>query len=159
MYGAACTASTWITTPRWARMMAHQVGHRLNGADLVVGEHQRDEDRPVVDRGLELLGVDTAVAVDGQRHDLEAELLEVPQRVEHGVMLDGAGDESVAARLAGPGDALERKVDRLGATRREDDLARLGVERGRYPLMCLVQRRAGTATGPVDGRRDCRSPR
>ena len=60
------------------------------GADLVVGEHQRNEDGAVVDRRLEMLGIDAAVTVHGQRHDLEAELLQVAQRVQHGVVLHGA---------------------------------------------------------------------
>ena len=38
---------------------------------------------------VELVCVDAAVAVDGQNDDLEPELLQVAQRVQNGVMLDG----------------------------------------------------------------------
>ena len=99
------------------------LGDRLDRADLVVGEHDRDEDRLVVERRLELVRVDPAVAVDRQLDDLEPELLEVAQRVADRVVLDRRGHDPVAARLAGPRRALEREVVRLRAARREDDLA------------------------------------
>ncbi len=99
------------------------LGDRLDRADLVVGEHDRDQDRLVVERRLELVGVDPAVAVHRQLDDLEPELLEVAQRVADGVMLDRRRHDPVAAGLAGPGRALEREVVRLGAAGREDDLA------------------------------------
>ncbi len=66
------------------------LGDRLDRADLVVGEHHADQDRPVVDRRLELVGVDPAVAIDRQLDRLEAELLEVAQGVADGVVLDRA---------------------------------------------------------------------
>ena len=40
------------------------LGDRLDRADLVVGQHQADQDRLVGERGLELVGVDPAVPVD-----------------------------------------------------------------------------------------------
>ena len=60
-----------------------------------------------------------------------------------GVVLDRRGHDPVAARLAGPGRALEREVVRLGAAGREDDLAGLGVEARRDPLVGLVERGPG----------------
>ena len=75
---------------------------------------------------IELVRVDPAVAVDRQLDDLEAEPLEVAQRVADSVVLDGRGHDPMAARLAGPGRALEREVVGLGPARREDDLAGLG---------------------------------
>ena len=150
-YGAAWTASTWSRTPLWVADAPGDLGDRLDRADLVVGEHDRDEDRPVGDRRLELVGIDPAVAVDRQLDDLEAELLEVPQRVPDRVVLHGRRDDAVPARLAGPGGALEREVVRLGAARREDDLAGLGAEARRDADVRLVERRAGRA--PVDMRR------
>ena len=114
---------------------------RLDRADLVVGEHDRDEDRPVVERRLELVGIDPAVPVDRQLDDLEAELLEIAQRVPDGVMLDRRGHDPVAARLAGPRRALQREVVRLGAARREDDLATARVEARGDPFVGLVERR------------------
>ena len=115
------------------------LGDRLDAADLVVGEHDRDEDRPVGDRGVELVGVDAPVAVDRHLDDLEPEPLEVAQRVADRVVLDRRGDDPVAAGLAGPRGALDRKVVRLGPAGREDDLARLGVEAAGDPLVGLVE--------------------
>ena len=103
--------------------LADDLGDRLDRADLVVGEHDRDEDRLVVERRLELVGIDAPIAVDRQLDDLEPELLEIAQRVPDRVMLDRRGHDPVAARLARPGGALQRQVVRLGAARCEDDLA------------------------------------
>ena len=70
-------------------------------------------------------GIDPAVAVDRQLDDLEAELLEVAQRVADRVVLDGEVTIRWPRALPGPGRALERQVVRLGAAGREDDLAGL----------------------------------
>ena len=67
---------------------ARDLGDRLDGPDLVVGEHDRDQDRAVGERGVELVGVDPSVPIDRQLDDLEAELLEVAQRVTDRVVLD-----------------------------------------------------------------------
>src|SRR4029078_6746083 len=93
--------------------------------------------------GRELLGIEPAVAVDRQLDDLEPELLEVLERVEHGVVLDRARHDPVPARLARPRSALEREVDRLRAAAGQDDLARPGVDRGADALVGLVERSAG----------------
>ena len=126
-----------------ARTRRGDLGDRLDRADLVVGEHDRDEDRLVVEGRLELVGVDAAVAVDRQLDDLEPELLEVAQGVADRVVLDRRGHDPVAARLAGPGGALEREVVRLGPAGREDDLAALRVEPRRDALVGVVERRPG----------------
>jgi len=121
------------------------LGDRLDRADLVVGEHDRDQDRLVVEGRLELVRVDPAVAIHRQLDDLEAELLEVAERVAHGVMLDRRGHDPVAAALAGPGRPLDREVVRLGAAGREDDLAGFAVESGRDALVGIVEGRSRDA--------------
>ena len=98
--------------------------HGLERADLVVRELDRDDGRPLVDRGSDVIRIDAPVPVDRQLDDLEAELLELLQRVEDGVMLDRARHDPVAAALAGPRGALEREVQRLRAAAGDDDLAR-----------------------------------
>ena len=117
-HGAACTASTWNSTPRRARTTSRDVGDRLDRAHLVVGQHHRDQDRAVRERPLDLGRIHASVAVDGHLHDLEAELLEVVEDVADGVVLDGGGDDPVAAGAAGPRGTLEREVVRLGAAAR-----------------------------------------
>ena len=127
-YGAACTASTWITTFRWARtrLTSSPTGW-IVPTSLLASISETRIVRSLMAR-VELVRIDPAIAIDGQDHELEAELLEVVHRVEHRVMLDGARYESVAARLAGPGGTLEREVDRLSSAGREHELARLRVQ-------------------------------
>ena len=100
-----------------------------------------------VERVLELVGIDPPIAIDRQLDDLEAELLEVAERVADGVMLDRRRHDAVPAGLAGPCRALEGEVVRLGAAGREDDLARLGAEVRGDLLMGAVERRA---RGPAE---------
>ena len=64
------------------------LGDRLDRADLVVRQHDRDQDRLVGDRRVDVVGIDPTIAVDRQLDDLEAELLEVADGVADGVMLD-----------------------------------------------------------------------
>ena len=121
----------------------------LDRAHLVVGEHDRDQGRAVGDRGVELVGIDAPVAVDGQLDDLEPELLEVAQRVPDRVVLDGRGHDAMAVGLAGPGRALQGEVAGLGAARREHDLAPLGVQAAGDPLVRLVEAGARRPAEPV----------
>ena len=135
------------------------LGDRLDRAHLVVGQHDADQDRLGRDGRVDLVGIDPAVAIDGQLHDLEPELLQVADRVADRVVLDRAGDDAVAARLAGPGRALDREVVRLGPARREDDLARRGAEGSGHPLVGLVQPGPGPPAEASGRKRDCRTPR
>ena len=137
----------------------HQLGDGLDGADLVVGQLQRDQHCLLGERRAELVGVDPAVAIDRQPDDLEPELLEVAAGVEHGVVLDRAGDDAVAGGLAGPCGTLDGQVDGLGAAAGEDHLARVRTDaagdHSRAPRpgrRAHDDRRCAARTG-------CRSPR
>src|SRR3954452_8785327 len=122
------------------------LGDRLERSDLVIGEHDRDEDRLVVERRLELVGVHAAVPIDRKFDDLEAELLEVPQGMADRVMLDRRRHDAVAMSLACPRRALQRQVVRLGPARREHDLPGAGIEAAGDTFMRLVQ--AGSCRSP-----------
>ena len=63
------------------------LGDRLDDADLVVGRHDRDEDRLVGDRGLQLVEADAAVLLHRQIGDAVAVLLEPLARVDHRLVL------------------------------------------------------------------------
>ena len=117
-----------------------QLGHGLDGANLVVGQHDTHQDRLVGDCCVDVVGVHPAVAVNRQLDDLEPELLQVAQRVADGVMLDARGDDPVAARLARPGGTLEGQVVGLRPARGENDLARLGVHQPGHSLVRVIQR-------------------
>ena len=132
---------------------AADLGDRLDRADLVVREHDRDEDRLVGDGGIDMVGVDPAVAIDRQLDDLEPELLEVAQGVTDGVVLDRGRDNPVAAPLARPGSAFQPEVEGFGAARGQDDLAALGAEPPGDGLVRLVERRPRPAPEAVTGRR------
>ena len=159
-YGAAWTASTWtsVLRPRTRRMVRIRSCRGWTVPTSLLAAWSATRMVRSSSAASSVLGVEATVAVDRQDDDLEAELLEVPERVEHRVVLDGAGQDAVAAPLACPGRALDGQVDRLGAAGREDDLARLGAE-GRGRTSCasssaIRARRPGR--GPTT---DCRSPR
>ena len=122
-------------------------GDRLDRAHLVVREHDRDEGRPVGQGRLEVVGVHAAVAVDRELDDLEAELLEIAQRVADGVVLHGRRDDAVPAGLAGPGRALESEVVGFGPAGGEHDLAGLGAEVRRDLLVRAIE---GGTGGPPE---------
>ena len=80
-------------------------------------------------------------------------------RVEHGVVLDGAGQDADPAgigRPTGPEQTLDREVVRLGPTCGEHDLGGPGTEGRREGLAGLLHDPAGAPTGGVQGRRVAR---
>jgi hypothetical protein len=96
--------------------------------------------------------IDPPIPIHRQLDDLEAELLEVLQRVQHRVMLDCARDDAVAAALARPRCALQREVERLRAAAREHDLTRARTDRAADSLVRVVERRARPAAIRMRGR-------
>ena len=70
-----------------------QLGHRLNRADLVVGVHNRNEGGLVRNDGAQSLGIDDARLVDGEQGRPPPAPRECLQRVEHGFVLDRAGNQ------------------------------------------------------------------
>ncbi len=118
----------------------------LDRPDLVVGVHDADEDGARGDGAADGLGIDSSLAVHADDRDLRAQPLKELQRLQDGRMLDGAGDEVVAAITVGEEDSLQRMVVRLGAAAREDDLVRCGAEQlgdlTTRPLHRRLRRRA-----------------
>ena len=66
--------------------------------------------------------------IHGQVGDVEAGVLQVLAGVEHGVVLDGGGDDVAACGSKGVGDAAEGGVVRLGAAAGEHHLAGAAAE-------------------------------
>ncbi len=112
------------------------LGDRLNGADLVVGVHDRDEPRLRGQGRAEMVEADRAEGVDGQIGDLDASLLQGLGRLDDGRVLDRGGDEFVPlrGRVEGPEDG---EVVGLGARAGEKDLAPVDAQGGRHPLAGL----------------------
>ena len=158
-HGAAWTASTWSSTPRRARTTAATSAIGWIVPTSLFAEHHRTERRPVRDRALDVGGIDAPVPVDRHLDDLEAELLEVVERVADGMVLDRRRDDPVAARLAGPRGALEGEVAGLGPAAREHDLPRVArrssgrAARGRRRG---PRARAARTRAPRTGCRTCR---
>ena len=100
----ACTASVWKTTlASWAA--AASSANRLDGADLVVGEHDGGQDGVRADGRLEVLNAHEPVLVHGQVGHFEALALQRLAGVKHRVVLDGARDKVAPLGGVGPGEA------------------------------------------------------
>ena len=69
----------------------------IDGADLIVGKHDRDKAGLRPDGRSDLLRVDLAFAVHRDEGDLKAFLLQPLCRVQQGVVLHRRGDEVVFA--------------------------------------------------------------
>ena len=121
------------------RAAAHDLGRRLQRADLVVGELHRHE-RGVGAHRVEHLGrVEAPEAVDADDRHLG---VGPRDRVAHARVLDRGGDDVAGARATACERTPDRGVHRLGARRREHDLARPGAEERRDLLARVFERDA-----------------
>ena len=111
--------------------------HVLDRADLVVREHDRDEDRLVRDRLANRVELHQTVRPHGHVRRLEALPLQALTDVQARPLLDGGGDDVVALFPVHLGDALDREIDRLGPPGSEDDF--LGIP-GADDLRDLIPR-------------------
>ena len=102
----------------------------LDGADLVVGGHNGDEDRIRAEGRLHGGGVHPSLAVHRQIGDLKALLLQIPGGMEDRVVLDGGGNDVPPLVLLLLSHAPQRPVVGLAAAGGEINLLRLGVQAG-----------------------------
>jgi hypothetical protein len=129
------------------------LGHRLDGPDLVVHGHYGNEDRRGPHRGRHLVRVHDTAARHADDGDLEAGALQRASGIEDGVVLEG-GDYDVVAVASQLGSGpLDREVVGLGPSTCEDDLGRAGADGDRDPLARILDDRAGAAAGRVHRRR------
>ena len=107
-----------------AQELADRV-ERLDRADLVVHEHDRHDDRAVVERVGERGEIDDAVAAGRDPSNAEALALQTVTRREDRLVLEGDRDHTVTAtgRSGGSCRALDGQVVGLASTGGEDDLA------------------------------------
>ncbi len=95
---------------------------RLDGADLVVGVHEADEDRIAPNRLAHFVGIDEAEAIDRHERDRRAEPFEEAARFENGGVLDRGGDDMRRLAAAGEEHPFEREIVGFAAAAREHDL-------------------------------------
>ena len=132
------------------------LGERLDHADLVMRRHHRNQEGAVRHRRGQPVEVDEAARLDRQIADREALALQRGGAFEHTFVLGRQHDQMVtnlaAGRRMGPremSDALQRQIVRLGSTRGEHDLARIGVDQPRHLAARHFDRRHRVAA--IDG--------
>ena len=127
----------------------------LQHADFVVGRHDRDKNRLVIDGALQIFEIDEAVGFHRQIGDAIAILLKPLARIEHSLVLGHLGDDVVAALAIHLRDALDGEVVRLRRARGEDDLFRTSRRSAWQFARAPLQRPA-----PLPSQRSgCGSPR
>ena len=119
----------------------------LNGADLIVGVHDGDEDASVRlavfgrvhQGGFEVCRGDEPLGINWQHDDAATVLFKNLTGVEHRVMFDGAGDNGGrrrAGQACGPRAAGECPDVGLGSAAGKKDLARVCAQASRARCAC-----------------------
>ena len=144
----ACTASVCSRARGGAR--PHQLGdlvEGLDGADLVVDEHDRHDNGAGVERSGERVEVDEPAAIDTDAMYSKAVALEPVGGGEHALVLERGRDDTVAGPgiTRGAGRAFDREVVGLGSSTGEHDLRRVRAERVGDALARLFERGLGPA--------------
>ncbi len=104
---------------------------RLHGADFVVRVHHRDDGRAVGQRRRQRIGADNPGRVDRKQGSRPASPGEGLEGIEHRLVLDGGGDEVLAARwLQCLGHPPQGEVIRFRPAAREDNLRRIAANQG-----------------------------
>ena len=111
-------------------------GH--DGADLVVGKHNADEDGIASDCIADLFSLDHAVFVNGEISDLKTMLFQIFAGMKYRMMLDRRGDDMLTLALILFGNALESHIVGFGTAACEDYLVILGIERGSDLMPCIL---------------------
>src|SRR6185369_11664273 len=94
---------------------------RLQNTNFVVGSHDRDKDRLVIDGALEIVEIDQAVFLHGQVGYAIAVFLQTLTGVENGFVLGHRGDDVVALLAIHLRHALDSEVVAFCGSRCEDD--------------------------------------
>ena len=117
--------------------------YRLDRAYLVVGVHDGDKDSVVGYRRLHVSRVNHAIPVHGKIGHPETALLQEMQRLQYGMVLNGAGDDVLALLFQGEGHAFDSQVVCLGPPAGEDDFLRPRVDESCDTLPCSLHGHLG----------------
>ncbi len=123
---------------------------RIDHANLVVGVHDSDENRFRRDGFAYIFRIDAAIFSNRQIGYFVAVFLEALTGVQHGLVLNGLGDDVIALFAVHFRDALDHQVVGFGRAAGENDLFRRGVDE-RSNLLARIFHRffAGPAEGVV----------
>src|SRR3990172_4429101 len=121
---------------------------------LVIGVHQRDENRVGADRSPELFQVEHPLPVDGQNRHREAPLLEHGTGFKDGRVLHRRGDNVPPPLLVRQRRPEKGQIIRLGPGGDEDDLILVGrAQQPGQPLSGLLQSRLRLSPRGMSGAR------
>ena len=101
---------------------------RLEGADLVIGIHDTDENGIVSQCGLDVRGVHPAPSVNANAGHLKPQLLQPFERTQHRKVLYLRGDQVFSVFLPGQGRTDDGQIVRLGASAGENQVFRAAFE-------------------------------
>ena len=117
-----------------------QFPDRLHGPDLVVGHHDRHQHRVIAQRRPQVVGRDKSVAVHRQMGNFKALGRQRRAGVQHGVVLDLAGDDVPTPRGHGSRHTDNGQVVGLGPPGGHNELFDLAAQRPSH-LLARVGRR------------------
>ena len=101
---------------------------RLNRSNLIVGVHDRNQNRVGPDGAPHVAGIDNAVARNRQPRNLPTLLLEILTRVKNGMVFDPGTNDVPALGFLRLGNAANRKIIRFRAATDEEHLRRACVQ-------------------------------
>ncbi|OYV65739.1 MAG: hypothetical protein B7Z72_12070 [Gemmatimonadetes bacterium 21-71-4] len=117
-----------------------ELGHGLDGADLVVHPHHRRHRHVVPHQRIERRAIDDAVGRHGEQALVGALMGGGVHGLEHRLVFHGRGDDRRLAALARPPPGPEHgEIVRLGAARGEADLVGVRAEAAGHALARLIQ--------------------
>ncbi len=111
---------------------ARDLGDGLDGADLVIGVHDGDEDGVFAQGAAQIMGGYAAMLIDGEGGYGKAERCQRAARLYHRRMLDGAGDDVTASFPQRLYHADDGQVIGLGAATGKEHLVGVASEHRGY---------------------------
>ena len=135
---------------------ADRGGERLDGADLVVGGLDGEQQRVVPKGRCKRIQIDHAVPLHRSDGELESTFRQMPARFEYGGVFNPERDDAparLAALLGRGGDAQDGQIVALGGAAREDDLLGQCADRVGDLLARLFDVTGGASPGLVGARR------
>src|SRR5581483_2953615 len=124
--------------------------NRLDGANLVIGVHDRGERGLIGDSLFQFTRVNASILVNRQVGHSKAETLQVLAGVEDGMMLDRRGDDVLALLLGSEGHALDRQIIALGTAADKGNFRWPRMNRFRYLFARTINGLHGIATKRID---------